>query len=125
MTQTLGQALVVENAGGAGSTVWLGPRCSRRSRRLHASGQSCRPGARSGALYRKLSYDPDADFDGIGRITDVPMTIVARADFEPTEIAGYIDYVKKNGERSSTGTPVTALPRTSAACSSWTPSTRR
>ena len=54
--------------------------------------------ASSGALYRKLAYDPDADFDGIGRITDVPMTIVARADFEPTDIAGYIDYVKKNGE---------------------------
>ena len=38
--------------------------------------------ASSASLYRKLSYDPDGAFDGIGRITDVPMTIVARADFE-------------------------------------------
>ena len=54
--------------------------------------------ASSGSLYRKLAFDPDADFDGIGLITDVPMTIVARADFEPTDIASYIDYVKANGD---------------------------
>ena len=47
------------------------PCCSTTSPRLH-----------SATLYRKLSYDPDGAFDGIGRITDVPMTIVARADFE-------------------------------------------
>ena len=39
--------------------------------------------ASSATLYRKLSYDPDGAFDGIGRITDVPMTIVARAISRP------------------------------------------
>jgi tripartite-type tricarboxylate transporter receptor subunit TctC len=97
MTQTLGEALVVENAGGAGSTVG-----AARASRADPDGYTLMINhvaqASSGSLYRKLAFDPDADFDGIGLITDVPMTIVAKADFEPTDIAGYIDYVKKNGE---------------------------
>ena len=97
MTQTLGQALVVENAGGAGSTVG-----AARASRADPDGYTLMINhvaqASSGSLYRKLAFDPDADFDGIGLITDVPMTIVARADFEPTDIASYIDYVKKNGD---------------------------
>jgi tripartite-type tricarboxylate transporter receptor subunit TctC len=97
MTQTLGEALVVENAGGAGSTVG-----AARASRADADGYTLMINhvaqASSGSLYRKLAYDPDADFDGIGLITDVPMTIVARADFEPTDIASYIDYLKANGD---------------------------
>ena len=82
--------------------------------------------ASSGSLYRKLAFDPDADFDGIGLITDVPMTIVAKADFEPTDIASYIDYVKANGDTVLwAGHAASARRRTSAACSSRTPSTRR
>ena len=42
--------------------------------------------ATSATFYRKLSYDPAGAFEGIGRITDVPMTIVARADFAPNSI---------------------------------------
>jgi tripartite-type tricarboxylate transporter receptor subunit TctC len=97
MTQTLGEALVVENAGGAGSTVG-----AARASRADPDGYTLMINhvaqASSGSLYRKLAYDPDADFDGIGLITDVPMTIVARADFEPTDIASYIDYLKANGD---------------------------
>jgi tripartite-type tricarboxylate transporter receptor subunit TctC len=97
MTQTLGEALVVENAGGAGSTVG-----AARASRADADGYTLMINhvaqASSGSLYRKLAFDPDADFDGIGLITDVPMTIVARADFEPTDIASYIDYLKANGD---------------------------
>jgi len=97
MTKALGQTLVVENAGGAGSTVG-----AARAARAEPDGYTLLINhvaqASSGSLYRKLAYDPDADFDGIGLITDVPMTVVARADFEPTDIASYIDYVKTNGE---------------------------
>lgn len=97
MTQTLGQPLIVENAGGAGSTVG-----AARAARADPDGYTIMVNhvaqASSGALYRKLAYDPDADFAGIGLITDVPMTVVARADFEPTDIAGYIAYVKAHGD---------------------------
>ena len=35
------------------------------------------------ALYRKLPYDTIGDFEPIGLINDVPMTLVARKDFPP------------------------------------------
>ena len=95
MTGTLGQQLLVENAGGDGSTVG-----TARAARAEPDGYTLLLNhvaqASSASLYRKLSYDPDGAFDGIGRITDVPMTIVARADFEPGTINELIEYIRAN-----------------------------
>ena len=97
MTRTLGQQLLVENAGGAGSTLG-----TARAARYEPDGYTLLLNhvaqASSASLYRKLAYDPVGGFAGIGRITDVPMTIVARADFEPNAIAELLDYVRANKE---------------------------
>jgi tripartite-type tricarboxylate transporter receptor subunit TctC len=95
MTQTLGQQLLVENAGGAGSTVG-----TARAARAEPDGYTLLLNhvaqATSATLYRKLAYDPDGAFDGIGRITDVPMTIVARGDFPANSIGELIEYLRAN-----------------------------
>ena len=95
MTGTLGQQVLVENAGGAGSTVG-----TARAARAEPDGYTLLINhvaqATSATLYRKLAYDPDGAFDGIGLITDVPMTIVARGDFEPNTIGELIDYIRAN-----------------------------
>ena len=97
MTGTLGQQFLVENAGGAGSTVG-----TARASRAEPDGYTLLLNhvaqASSASLYRKLSYDPDGAFDGIGRITDVPMTIVARGDLEPNSIGELIEYIRANKE---------------------------
>lgn len=97
MTATLGQQLVVENAGGAGSTVG-----TARAARAEPDGYTLLLNhvaqASSATLYRKLRYDPDGAFDGIGRITDVPMTIVARGDLEANSIGELLDYIRANKE---------------------------
>ena len=95
MTQTLGQPLIVENVGGAGSTVGTG-----RAARAEPDGYTLLINhvaqATSATLYRKLAYEPDGAFDGIGLITDVPMTLVARADFAPNTIGELLDYIRTN-----------------------------
>jgi tripartite-type tricarboxylate transporter receptor subunit TctC len=97
MTQTLGQPVIVENAGGAGSTVG-----TRRAARAEPDGYTLLINhvaqATSATLYRKLAYDPDGDFDGIGLVTDVPMTIVGRGDLEPGSIGELLDYIRANKE---------------------------
>jgi tripartite-type tricarboxylate transporter receptor subunit TctC len=97
MTQTLGQPVIIENAGGAGSTVG-----TRRAARAEPDGYTLLINhvaqATSATLYRKLAYDPDGAFDGIGLITDVPMTVVARADLEPNTIGELLDHVRANKE---------------------------
>jgi tripartite-type tricarboxylate transporter receptor subunit TctC len=52
--------------------------------------------ATSASLYRKLPYQPLEAFEYIGLITEVPMVIVARKDFEPTDAKALVEYVKTN-----------------------------
>jgi tripartite-type tricarboxylate transporter receptor subunit TctC len=60
---------------------------------IHHIGMSTAP-----ALYPDLPYDPLEDFKTIGLITDVPMTIVARKDFEPNTLEDLVSYVKDNAD---------------------------
>ena len=38
-------------------------------------------------------------FAPVGLVTDVPMTIIARKDFEPNTLAELIDYAKANADK--------------------------
>ncbi|MDO9416668.1 tripartite tricarboxylate transporter substrate-binding protein [Pararhizobium sp.] len=95
MSKDLGQQIVVENVGGAGGSLGAGRVASSEADGytilLHHIGM-----ATSATLYRKLAYDTLNAFEYVGLVTDVPMTIVARKDFEPADLKGLIDYVKAN-----------------------------
>lgn len=98
MSKELGQQIVVENVGGAGGTLGAGKVAKADpdgyTLLLHHIGM-----ATSATLYRKLAYDPLNAFEYIGLVTDVPMVIVARPDFEPADLKGLIDYVKANKDK--------------------------
>lgn len=102
MSKELGQQLIVENVGGAGGTLGAGRVAKAEpdgyTLLLHHLGQ-----ATSATLYRSLPYNPREDFAPIGLITDVPMTIVARADLEPTDGKSLVAYIKANGDKISYG----------------------
>ncbi len=95
MSKDLGQQIVVENVGGAGGTLGAGRVAAAPADGytvlLHHIGMST-----SATLYRKLAYDTLNAFEYVGLVTDVPMTIVARKDLEPTDLKGLIDYMKAN-----------------------------
>jgi len=97
MSQDLGQQVVVQNVGGAGGTLGAGQVATAPNDGytllLHHIGMSTAP-----TLYRSLPYDPTTDFATIGLVTSVPMTIVARKDFEPNTMEELLAYVKANGE---------------------------
>src|SRR4030095_14968012 len=61
---------------------------------LHHIGQSTAP-----ALYRKLPFHPVNDFEPIGLVTDVPMTLLARGNFPPNNLKELIAYVKANKDK--------------------------
>lgn len=98
MTKTLKQQVIVENVGGAGGTI-AAARVARATPDgymlfLHHVGHSTAP-----TLYRKLSYNSIADFEPIGLINEVPMTLVARKDFPPKDLKELIVYVKANKDK--------------------------
>ncbi|WP_152047457.1 tripartite tricarboxylate transporter substrate-binding protein [Aureimonas psammosilenae] len=96
MSTDLGQQVLVQNVGGAGGTLGAGQVAKAKpdgyTLLLHHIGMSTAP-----TLYRQLEFDPLKAFSPIGLVTAVPMTIVARKDFEPGNIAELIEYLKKNG----------------------------
>ena len=98
MEADLKQPVVVENVGGPGGTVGAG-RVARAAPDgytllLHHIGQSTAP-----SLYRKLPYNAVEDFETIGLVNDVPMTLIARKDFPPNNLKELIEYVKANKDK--------------------------
>ncbi len=100
MGKSLGQTVLVENAVGAGGTIGAG-KVARAAPNgytifLHHMGMATAP-----ALYKKLTYDPLKDFEYIGQVADVPMTLLARKDFPATTLAELQAYIKTNKDKVS------------------------
>jgi tripartite-type tricarboxylate transporter receptor subunit TctC len=98
MTKKLGVQVVVQNVEGAGGTVAAGEVSRARpdgyTVLMHHIGMSTAP-----ALYADLPYKPLEDFKTIGLVTEVPMTIVARRDFQPNSLQELVTYVKANADK--------------------------
>ena len=98
MGKTLKQQVIVENVLGAGGTI-AANRVAKAAADgytllIHHIGMSTAP-----ALYRKLPYDAINDFEPIGLINEVPMTLVAKKDFPAKDLKELIAYVKANKDK--------------------------
>jgi len=98
MTKPLGQNVVVENKPSAGGI--LAPEQVKNSKPdgytilIHHVGMATTP-----ALYRQLRFNPLTDFDYIGLINDVPMTLIARPTFPAKDFREFLAYVKANKDK--------------------------
>ncbi|QDL37380.1 tripartite tricarboxylate transporter substrate binding protein BugD [Rhodoferax sediminis] len=100
MGKALGQSVLIENTVGAGGTI-AATRVARAAPNgytifLHHIGMATAP-----ALYRKLSFDPLKDFEYVGQVVDVPMTLLARKDFPANNFDELLSYVRTNKDKVS------------------------
>lgn len=98
MGRSLGQTVIVENTVGAGGTI-APARVARAAPNgytilLHHMGMATAP-----ALYKKLPFDPLTDFETIGQVLDVPMTLLSRKDFPARNFQELLGYVKANKDK--------------------------
>ena len=98
MSKTLNQTVLVENALGAGGTI-AATKVARAKPDgytvfLHHNGMATSP-----SLYRKLEFNPLTDYEYIGLVADVPMTLVARKDFPAKDFKELLAYVKANKDK--------------------------
>lgn len=102
MTKTLGQTVIVENAGGAGGTIGM-----NRVAKSVADGYTIAvwhiAHATAPALYDNLKYNVVEDFDHIGRITDVPMTLVSKAQLPTKDLKEVLAWIKADTDKVTYG----------------------
>jgi tripartite-type tricarboxylate transporter receptor subunit TctC len=94
--------VIVENAGGAGGTIGAG-KVARApgdgyTLYLYHIAHSTWP-----ALYRKLPFDVVNDFEPIGLINDVPMTLVSKKDLPAKDFNELLAWIKANGKKVTIG----------------------
>ncbi|TMG77638.1 MAG: tripartite tricarboxylate transporter substrate binding protein BugD [Betaproteobacteria bacterium] len=98
MGKPLGQTILVENRPSAGGI--LAPEQVKNAKPdgytilIHHVGMATTP-----ALYRNLRFNPLEDFEYIGLINDVPMTIIARQSFPAKDFEEFLGYIKANKDK--------------------------
>jgi len=100
MGKALGTTVTVENTVGAGGTI-ASARVARSAPTGHTIYLHHMGMATAVSLYRKLSFDPLKDFEYIGQVVDVPLTLLARKDFPANNYAELISYIKTNKDKVS------------------------
>jgi tripartite-type tricarboxylate transporter receptor subunit TctC len=102
MSRNLSTQVVVENVGGAGGTIGMA-----RVAKAPADGYTVAvwhiAQATAPTLYENLRYNVINDFDSIGRIADVPMTIVGKANLAPKNASELMAWVKQNKATATYG----------------------
>jgi len=98
MTKHLGQTVVVENTVGAGGTI-AANRVAKATPDaytvfIHHNGM-----ATSVGLYRKLSFNPLEDFEYVGQIADVPMTLLGKKTLPAGNLTELIAYLRANRDK--------------------------
>ena len=98
MQKSLGQSVVIENKLGAGGTLAAGAVAKAApdgyTFLIHHNGMATAPG-----LYRKLAYNPLTDFEYVGQVVDVPMTLLGRKDLPANTPQDMLAYVKANAAK--------------------------
>jgi len=98
MAKPMGGQVVVENRPGPGGII--GAEYVAKAAPdgytvlLHHIGMSTAP-----ALYRQLRFNPLKDYEYIGLINEVPMTLVARGNFPPKDFKELLAYLKANSKK--------------------------
>jgi tripartite-type tricarboxylate transporter receptor subunit TctC len=89
---------VVENKVGAGGTIAatavMRATPDGYTFLIHHNGMATAP-----ALYRKLAYNPQTDFEFVSQVVDVPMTLLGRKDLPANNFPELLAYLKANGDK--------------------------
>lgn len=94
----LKQQVIVENPSGAGGTIGSNKVAKSKpdgyTLLIMNVGMTTAP-----ALYRALPYNIVTDFDHIGRVADVPMTVVARNGLPPNNLKEFLAYARASSQK--------------------------
>jgi tripartite-type tricarboxylate transporter receptor subunit TctC len=102
MGRSLGQTILVENIGGAGGTLGMA-RVSKSAADGYTIAVWHIAHATAPALYDSIKYDVINDFDHLGRITDVPMTLVSKLTLPANNVTELVEWIRNNKDKATYG----------------------
>jgi len=95
MRKPLGTTVVVENVAGAGGTIGANKVAKAANDGhtvlLHHIGMATSP-----ALYRKMPYNTTDDFEYLGMVNDVPMTLIGRPTLPANNYKELMTWIEQN-----------------------------
>jgi tripartite-type tricarboxylate transporter receptor subunit TctC len=103
MTQTLGQAVVVENVTGAGGMLG-----TQKVAQAKPDGYTFILGtvgthAVNQTLYKKPLYNAASDFEPVALVAEVPLVLITRKDLSPNNLQEFVAYAKANQGKMNFG----------------------
>jgi hypothetical protein len=103
LSETLGQQVIVENISGAAGIVG-----TNRVAKAAPDGYMFLLGsvgtqAYNPTLYKKLPYNPAADFASVALFAEQPMVLITRKDFPANNLQEFVAHVKENGAKLQYG----------------------
>ena len=102
MGTALKQQIIVENVPGAGGTIAYAKSAKAKpdgyTILLAHIGMSTAP-----ALYRKPAVNPLTDYEYVGQVADVPMTLIAKKGLPAESFKDFLAYFKANGKKMTYG----------------------
>ena len=97
-----GVPVIIDNAAGAGSTIG-NTKVARAKNDGYTLLVTHVGMATTPVLYRKLSYNYETDFEYLGMINDVPMTLIGKPQIEAKNLAELRDWIAKNPGKVNLG----------------------
>ena len=100
MLKPMGQSVIVENRPSAGGII--APEAVKNAKPdgytilIHHIGMATTP-----TLYRQLRFNPLTDFEYIGLINEVPMTIIANEKVPAKDLKEFLAYLRANKDKVS------------------------
>ncbi len=100
MALKLGQPVVIENVGGASGTIGLAKVVKAAPDGYTLAFGTIGTHVANVALFKKLPYDPVADFEPVGLAGSAPMLLVARADLPARNLQEFAAWLRSAGKQS-------------------------
>jgi tripartite-type tricarboxylate transporter receptor subunit TctC len=101
MGKQLGQPVVIENVGGAGGTIGLARLAKSAPDGYTLGFGTIGTHVANVAVYKKLPYDPVADFQPVGLAGAAPMLLVARADLPASSLQDFLAWLARDPKNAS------------------------